>query len=182
MSSKIIYISRRCSNCQELLILIHKNAELRNLFKFVDIDTNPYPQFLKVVPTMQIDDSIILGEELFKYIHIILDKLNKRVTPPLENSTKPMPSELEKVETEPENPGDLDGYCLDGNCALPFSSLEEDEFIDNRNFFEELDTDDKNTDDNKLNNNLPADTSDKHTQVSGAYEQMMLERQKQEQK
>ena len=175
MTAKIIYISRRCSNCQELLILIHKNAELRNLFKFVDIDTNPYPQFLKVVPTMQIEDSIILGEELFKYINIILDKLNKRVTPPLENSTKPIPSELESNKTEPEESRELDGFCLDGNCALPFSSLEEDEYIDNKQFFEELDAEE-----NKTEENLPTDTNEKHNEVSNAYEEMMKERQRQE--
>jgi hypothetical protein len=172
MSTNIIYISRRCKNCQELLILIHKNIELRDLFKFIDIDTNPYPQFLEVVPTMVIDNSIILGDELFKYIHIILDKLNKRVTPPLENSTKPMPSELESNKKEQENTGELDGFCLDGNCALPFASLEEDLYIDNKQSFEELDPDE-----NKKDQNLPSDTNEKHIQVSSDYERMMKERQ-----
>tara|TARA_R110001599_G_scaffold199328_2_gene396127 strand:- start:1094 stop:1531 length:438 start_codon:yes stop_codon:yes gene_type:complete len=142
----------------------------------IDIDTNPYPPFLKVVPTMVVDNSIIFGDELFKYINIILDKLNKRVTPPLENSTKPIPSELESNKTEePEESGELDGFCLDGNCALPFSSLEEDEYIDNKQFFEELDTEE-----NKTEENLPTDTNEKHNEVSNAYEVMMKERQRQE--
>jgi hypothetical protein len=177
MSANIIYISRRCNNCQELLILIHKNTELRNLFKITDIDTNPYPQYLKVVPTMVVNDSIILGEELFKYINILIDKLNKRVTPPLENSTKPIPSELEPNKTEePEESGELDGFCLDGNCALPFSSLEDDEYIDNKQFFEEL----EQIEENKTEENLPTDTTEKHNEVSNAYEEMMKERQRQE--
>jgi hypothetical protein len=176
MPANIIYISRRCQNCQELLILIHRNTELRNLFKMIDIDTNPYPPFLKVVPTMVVDDSIIFGDELFKYINIILDKLNKRVTPPLENSTKPIPSELESnKKEEPEESGELDGFCLDGNCALPFSSLEDDQYIDNKQFFEELDTEE-----NKTEENLPTDTNEKHNEVSNAYEVMMKERQSQE--
>lgn len=165
-----IFISRRCINCQELLIFIHKNTELRNKFKIIDIDTNPYPDFLKVVPTMIIDESLLFGDELFKYLNILLDKLTGRVTPPLENSSKPTPSELDTTKTE-DDVKELDGYCIDGDCQLPFSSLEDDEFIDQKTFYEELEPIEKISDETLL-----SDTSEKHVQVSNDYEKMMKSR------
>ena len=168
-----IYISRRCQNCQELIITLHKHTSLRNRFRVIDIDTNPFPNYLKVVPTMVLDDSLLLGEELFKYIHGLLDKLTNRVTPPLENSSKPRPSELDsrEKETEKEKEGEVDGYSLDGTCNLTFASLEEDEYIDQRNFFEELECDDSSPPEELLEN-----TSEKHRQVADDYEKMMKER------
>ena len=81
---------------------------------------------------MIIEDKILPGEELFKYVAYIYEESQKRVTPPLEESTKPQFSEDVKNEKPKEEiEGDLPGYCEDGQCCLNFSSFLEDEDIEN---------------------------------------------------
>ena len=62
---KIIYISRRCEQCHELLVILHQNRE-KISFPVVDVDTKPFPKIIKSVPCMIIDNKKILpGIELF---------------------------------------------------------------------------------------------------------------------
>jgi hypothetical protein len=135
-----IYISRRCKNCQELLIIIHQHKELYNIFSIIDIDTNPYPNFLQVVPTMVHENSLFNGDELFKYLHILIDKITNRVTPNLENNPQTVQSNTVDVKPEKkeETSDELEGFCMDGSCSLDFSSLEDDEYIDRRDIYENL--------------------------------------------
>ena len=167
-----IYISRRCKNSQELLILIHKNKELYNKFSIIDIDSNPYPRYLEVVPTLVYDNSLINGDELFKYIHIMIDKIEKRVTPQLENNPKTVQSDSINVESEEkENKDEILGFCMDGSCSLDFSSLEDDIYIDNKDKYENLEgeiiTSDEHFQENK---------SEKHQKVSNNYDTLIKER------
>tara|TARA_B110001469_G_C9647589_1_gene328251 strand:+ start:4375 stop:4920 length:546 start_codon:yes stop_codon:yes gene_type:complete len=177
----VIYISRRCKNCQELIILLHSNKELTGKFNVIDIDNNTYPSYLQVVPTMVVDETIVFGEELFKYINIALDKITKRVTPPLENSTKPEPSDnftVDQKSKEQENSEDLPGYCIDGICALDFSSLEEDTLFNNRDVFEKIDEESDTNSGTDLEN-LPSDNKDKSNKLTNDYEQLIQDRNKQ---
>lgn len=169
-----IYISRRCPNCQELLITIHKQKPLHGQFSIIDIDTNPYPNYLQVVPTMVVQDSLIVGDELFKYIQMTLDRLTQRVTPPLENNPKTVQSDTEPVKQE-ESKGDDDimGFCMDGSCSLDFSSLEDNVYIDNRDIYENLDEGEIKT----PIDNPKEDMSEKHKEVSNSYDIMMKQRQ-----
>ena len=172
--SSIIYISRRCQICQDLLITIHKNQELHGSFNIIDIDTSPFPDYLKVVPSLIIQNTIVTGDELFKYINILLDKLQNRVTPQLENSSKPIPSDMQKSEPEPEpeeQEKEIMGFCLDGSCNLDFSSLEDESDI-NKNVYELLDEGEI-----KTTTDIPENMSEKHTQVANNYEKMMKDRQ-----
>lgn len=178
--SPIIYISRRCQNSHEIIMLIHSNVELKGKFVVVDIDTNPYPSVLKVVPSMVIEDNIIYGEDLFKYIHIVLDKIKQRITPPLENSTKPIPSDTlqpnkqEKDDTKKQDEEDLPGFCIDGSCALDFSSLEEDIYINTKDKFEHIDESENKSTINL--ENLPEDNKDSSNQFANDYEKLIQER------
>lgn len=173
-----IYISKRCNICHELLILIHKNKQLLNKYKIVDIDTNPFPNLITYVPTLYLAEGLIIGDELFKYLNGILN-MDTRVTPPLEESTKPILSKDEKVEKKDTNDEDglLNGYCVNGMCGLSFSSLEEDD-----EKFNSFHKDDKyemvegglNLEQNKddLNNQESLDKGD----LSKKYEKLMEER------
>ena len=169
--SAIIYISRRCQICQDLLITIHKNQELYGSFEIIDIDTSSFPDYLKVVPSLIIQNTIITGDELFKYVNILLDKLQNRVTPQLENSSKPIPSDTQKSEPDQEEKEqEIMGFCLDGSCNLDFSSLE-DETDTNKNLYELLDEGEI-----KTTTDIPENMSEKHTEVANNYEKMMKDR------
>ena len=105
---------------------------------------------------------------------MLIDKKSGRVTPQLEYSEKPKPSDLDNNEQKNESSDQLQGYCMDGNCALPFSSLDEDVYIDNSQF-ESIGNED-NHQINSNSGNLPENTSDKHNKVNSAYENMLKER------
>ena len=153
--SGTIYISRRSQPCQELLIKLHKNRQLFN-FPVVDIDTNPYPNIIKSVPCMIIENQILPGGELFKYIDYLINeyekqnkkndyvnndnyKTNQTPHPEPNNSN---PSEKSNINEGPseDNGLDLEGFCIGGICDLGFSMLEEEKNEGmNRDNYEYLD-------------------------------------------
>ena len=76
MSEKI-YISRKCEYCHELLILLHKHKDIIQ-FPVIDVHTNPYPKIVTSVPCMVVDEKILPGEELFKFINYLIQKNSKQ--------------------------------------------------------------------------------------------------------
>lgn len=71
--SKTIYISRKCEYCHELLILLHKNKDILK-FPVVDVHTKPYPKIVTSVPCMVIEDKVLPGEELFKFLNYLIEQ------------------------------------------------------------------------------------------------------------
>jgi len=71
--SKTIYISRKCEYCHELLILLHKNRDILK-FPIVDVHTKPYPKIVTSVPCMVVDDKVLPGEELFKFLNYLIEQ------------------------------------------------------------------------------------------------------------
>ena len=74
----IIYISRRCEHCHELLILLHKNKDSIKI-PVVDVDTKPYPKSVRSVPCMVIEGKVLPGVELFKFLdYLIKENVTKK--------------------------------------------------------------------------------------------------------
>ena len=71
--SETIYISRKCEYCHELLILLHQNRDTLK-FPVVDVHKSPYPKAVTSVPCMVIDDKVLPGEELFKFINYLISQ------------------------------------------------------------------------------------------------------------
>lgn len=85
--SKKIYISRKCEYCHELLILLHKHKDIIQ-FPVIDVHTNSYPKIVTSVPCMVVDNKLLPGEELFKFINYLIQKNSK----PTESDNDLMPS------------------------------------------------------------------------------------------
>ena len=85
MSEKI-YISRKCEYCHELLILLHKHKDIIQ-FPVIDVHTNSYPKIVTSVPCMVVDNKLLPGEELFKFINYLIQKNSK----PTESDNDLMP-------------------------------------------------------------------------------------------
>ena len=153
----IIYISRRCEHCHELLILLHKNRDSIRI-PVIDVDTNKFPTIVKSVPCMVIEGKKILpGIELFKYINYLIEqnsgKTSSSPSPP-EKSQEMLPQQnngmmipgtmknlneppSDEPNIKPQGQGDIDlpGFCIGGSCDLGFSTLEnEDDTRLNDNF------------------------------------------------
>ena len=68
MSSPVIYISKRCDHCFKLIKMLHQRPHLRGHYKIVSIDDSPFPQSVKSVPCMIIDNQVVNATDLFNYI------------------------------------------------------------------------------------------------------------------
>ena len=86
--SETIYISRKCEYCHELLILLHKNRDILK-FPVVDVHKSPYPKAVTSVPCMVIDDKVLPGEELFKFINYLISQNSKPKEVKRENDLMP---------------------------------------------------------------------------------------------
>ena len=74
--NRTLYISRECIHCKKLLLGIHKYDFLKPMFNFIDVNSNPYPDYIKSVPTLVIDQNIIRGDDVFDYLNKIVPMRN----------------------------------------------------------------------------------------------------------
>ena len=86
--SKTIYISRKCEYCHELLILLHKNRDILK-FPVVDVHTKPYPKIVTSVPCMVVEDKVLPGEELFKFLNYLIEQNSSSSTDEVGNDLMP---------------------------------------------------------------------------------------------
>ena len=131
--SRTLYISKNCPHCKKLLIGIHKYEFLRPMFIFVDVGSQPYPDYVKSVPTLVIDQNMIKADDVFGYLNNMVEQIFKQ-NPELKQKYHP---EQQQQQHQPENnlpdkPGkgpdydpvdDLVGWCPDGGCS--FSDISE---------------------------------------------------------
>ena len=136
-----IYISKRCKHCHELLVLLHKYREILK-FNVVDVDNNSYPRSIDSVPCMLIDNKILGGIELFKFIeYLINENVNENDESNNSNeSVKNAPSNGNTLPNEGAPSGNtlpnegapsgnsLDGYCFGDNNCLLFSSFDDNSY------------------------------------------------------
>ena len=147
--SRTLYISKNCPHCKKLLIGIHKYEFLRPMFIFVDVGSQPYPDYVKSVPTLVIDQNMIKADDVFGYLNNMVEQIFKQ-NPELKQKYHPeqyqqqlqqqhqqQPMQQQPMQHQPENnlpdkPGkgpdydpvdDLVGWCPDGGCS--FSDISE---------------------------------------------------------
>jgi hypothetical protein len=73
--SRTLYISRSCPHCKKLLIGIHKYEFLRPMFIFIDVGTQQYPDYIKSVPTLVIDQNMIKADDVFGYLNNMVEQI-----------------------------------------------------------------------------------------------------------
>ena len=154
MNSETIYISRRCKYCHELLILLHKNKDIINI-PVVDIDTNAYPKLIKSVPCMVIDNKILPGVELFKFINYLIKEnsdnndtsrssnttvsknTNGQTNINEQSITNNKSNTNDKSSTNgpipDKNDNEINGFCFGGSCNLGYASIDDNDY-DNHNY------------------------------------------------
>tara|TARA_B100000902_G_C27240353_1_gene879653 strand:+ start:493 stop:1119 length:627 start_codon:yes stop_codon:yes gene_type:complete len=199
--SEVIYISRRCEYCHELLILLHKNRDILK-YKIVDVDTNSYPKIINSVPCMLIENKVLPGVELFKFLEYIVEEYNKESEPESDNSAnnpnmfdtqntnnpvmfntphnmrnlnKP-PEDNNRLHKNPDKPtndndGDLPGFCINGKCDLGFSSIDDSNLQEGK--YEYLDSE-ESTKSCSIDN--VTNKGEKAKQMDDDYSRMMSER------
>ena len=136
MSDKVLFISPRCSHCKKIIIGIQQYPFMKGLFEIVNIDTTPYPNYIKTVPSLLANGQIITGETVFQYFgKLVEDKESqekRKETNTLQSS--------DEGQCHINSDGDLEGWCGD-SIGINFSTITED-------------NDDYTTKNYKMENNL----------------------------
>ena len=76
--SRTLYISKSCPHCKKLLIGIHKYEFLRPMFIFVDVGSQSFPDYVKSVPTLVIDQNMIKADDVFGYLNNMVEQIFKQ--------------------------------------------------------------------------------------------------------
>jgi hypothetical protein len=142
MSNRTLYISRNCPHCKKLLIGVHKYEFLRPMFVFVDVETQGFPDYIKSVPTLVVDQNMIKADDVFGYLNNMVEQIFKS-NPELKQQYHPgqQPEQQGQQQgqrqqgheqqgqgqQQPDKPGkgpnhdpvdDLIGWCPDGGCSF----------------------------------------------------------------
>ena len=109
----IIYISKRCKHCMDLILEIQKREDIKGTLKISSIDDEPFPNIIKNVPSMISNGVLYESSEIFRML-----KESKN------NNTNETNKTTETTEKTENKDGMINGYCENGSC-LGFSPLSE---------------------------------------------------------
>ena len=171
MSSKgkpVIYISKRCEYCIELIKLLRSRPDIRGNLTVVSIDDNPFPNFVKAVPCM------VLGDELFssKEIFAMLEESNDGGRQGPTGGGGGGGGGQCSTGGGGDKQCSVDGYCKDGSC-LAFSSINEDQGPSLDSYYSTIDESSKSAQTPESSDDY---RSQKKDNFDSEYERMMSER------
>ena len=121
MSDRVLFISGRCEHSKKILIGIQQYSFLKSLFKVVNIDTQPYPNYVKSVPSILIHNQVITGEKVFEYFGKLVE--GKKAQEERANEGKQ--NESDQGQCSINEDGELEGWCGD-NSGVEFSMITEE--------------------------------------------------------
>ena len=139
----VIYISKRCTHCRKLLMVLQERPQLKGHYKIVSIDDSPFPQTVKSVPCMIVDDQLVGATDLFNYI-ISSDgqqgQSQQRQPRQQQQQQQRQPQQQQQQQQQHQQPdpqscsvNELDGICPSGNC-LDFAPIDDSMTIGNDSF------------------------------------------------
>lgn len=204
--SRTLYISKSCPHCKKLLIGIHKYEFLRPMFIFVDVGSQSFPDYVKSVPTLVIDQNMIKADDVFGYLNNMVEQIFKQ-NPELKQKYHPeqqqhqqqlqQPMQQQPENNLPDKPGkgpdydpvdDLVGWCPDGGCSFSDISEQNDDFskqkvsLQDNMFSPILEENDQSMVQQPQKVPMEQDNSQfqksaKQQQMDSSYERLMAERQ-----
>ena len=121
MSDRVLFISGRCEHSKKILIGIQQYSFLKSLFKVVNIDTQPYPNYIKSVPSILIHNQVITGVKVFEYFGKLVE--GKKLQEERANEGKQ--NESDQGQCSINEDGELEGWCGD-NSGVEFSMITEE--------------------------------------------------------
>ena len=119
-SETVIYISKRCPYCRELLVKIQQREDIKGTVKVSSIDDEPFPNIIKNVPSMVSEGVLYNADEIFRMLAESEQQAQQKQQQQQQQQQQP-----EQQSEESKSSGDdmYSGYCENGSC-LAFSSLE----------------------------------------------------------
>lgn len=121
MNDRVLFISGRCPHSTQILKGIQQHPFLKTIFKIINVDTHPYPNYIKSVPSILVKNRVVSGQQVFGY-------LSKIVESKLEQEQRESKGSLGKQDQgvcRINDKGELEGYCGDGG-GIGFSMISEE--------------------------------------------------------
>jgi hypothetical protein len=125
MSDRVLFISGRCEHCKKILIGIQQHSFLKPLFRVVNVDTQPYPNYVKSVPSILINSQVISGQTVFEYFGKLVEGKKAQEQRVQNNQT----NESDQGQCRINEEGELEGYCGSsgmGGSGVEFSMISEE--------------------------------------------------------
>ena len=140
MSNRVLFISGRCPHSKKILLGIKQHIFLKELFKIVNVDTQPFPNFIKTVPCILINNQVVTGTDVFEYFGRLVEGKKQQEQREQKNELK----ESDQGQCRINEDGELEGYCGMDNFSL--ISEENDDFtkrkFNSHNYYDMLDDSD----------------------------------------
>jgi hypothetical protein len=129
MANRVLFISGRCPHSKKVLLGIHQHTFLKDIFKIVNIDVHPYPNYIKTVPCILINNQVVSGTKVFEYFGKIVESKMAQEEREKEDTLTEQDQGVCKINEE----GMLEGYCGDiGGSMGAMISEENDDFTKKR--------------------------------------------------
>lgn len=122
MSDRVLFISGRCEHCKKILIGIQQHSFLKPLFRVVNVDVQPYPNYVKSVPSILINSQVISGQTVFEYFGKLVEGKKAQEQRIQNNQTNSSDQGQCRINEE----GELEGYCGNGGSGIEFSMISEE--------------------------------------------------------
>ena len=114
MSNRVLFISGRCPHSKKILLGVNEHPFLKDLFKIVNVDTQSFPNYIKTVPSILINNQVVTGEKVFTYFGKLVESKvqqeDREKTDALENK--------DEGQCRINEDGLLEGYCGGGGGGL----------------------------------------------------------------
>jgi hypothetical protein len=121
MSDKVLFISPRCDHSKKVLIGMKKYPFMKGLFEIVNIDTTPYPNYVKTVPCLLSNGQLITGDTVFEYFGKLVEgkesQEEREKTQSLDKS--------DEGQCRINSDGGLEGWCGE-SVGIGYSVINED--------------------------------------------------------
>jgi len=182
MANRVLFISGRCPHSKKVLLGIHQHTFLKDIFKIVNIDVHPYPNYIKTVPCILINNQVVSGTRVFEYFgKIVASKMAQE-----EREKEDTMTEQDQGVCQVSEDGLLEGYCGGGSMGDIMGasiSEENDDFTNKRHsaetnfdFLEGSDNSNAVYQDLKQMESSDDQLNDKRKGFDSDYERMQAER------
>lgn len=122
MSNRVLFISGRCPHSKNVLKGIHQHIFLKEVFQIVNIDTHPYPNYIKTVPCILINNQVLSGTKVFEYLGKIVEAKMEQEEREKSNQMTSKDQGVCRINEE----GGLEGYCCGQDSGIGFSTITEE--------------------------------------------------------
>ena len=110
MSDRVLFVSGRCPHSKKVLIGIQQYPFLKPLFKVVNIDTQPYPNYIKSIPAILINNQVITGQTVFEYFGKLVEGKEAQEA----RAKQGQQTESDQGQCRINEDGELEGWCGGG--------------------------------------------------------------------